>query len=277
MNKTTYRSTSFTLPSRNQFWKQCGLFDSILEYQECAHAFFQKAYTEEFSKSGVSHPDYIYMKAKELNVKLGYFDVPDYEKYLYGCYLIPSMGLFDTFLSDYIHDVNELRFKVKLNSKSKKTKFEQILKGLKINGFIPSFEPWNIDVYNYFRKRRNAIAHGLPDSCYATDLLKASKWIPQIKSRYPNWETFLDLSGEMTFYDFLLSTTNLKNISDIMTFGLEKHLNWEKIGRSHPSFINHSKVNKYHTLTNKKIDYIRNVIHNRYGITISDADCKRFF
>ena len=37
MKRNAYRGTSFNLPCNRKFWKKCGDFDSLIQFQECAY------------------------------------------------------------------------------------------------------------------------------------------------------------------------------------------------------------------------------------------------
>lgn len=275
MKRLTYRKTSFDIPSCKKLWENCGRFDSIIEFQECAHSDFKVSYMDAYTKDGISMPDYINKRSTELNIFLGHFNEPNYEDSLYGCYLIPPMSCFDAFLDEFLMDLKLLGFKkAKFNPKNKLTKFQQLQKILKANHIVVGFEPWNLDVYEYFRLRRNAVAHGLESTHYQSALAKATKWVSDIKARYNNFGDLLDSGGHMTFYDFLLCTTNIKNIGDLMTIALESKINWRRVGASYPKYINYKLMNGMDKA--KKIEYVRKCVQNMYSITLSDVQCKYF-
>lgn len=275
MNRSAYRKTTFNVPSCRKLWDNCGRFDSIIEFQECAHSDFKVSYMDAFSKDGISMPEYINKRSKELNFYLGHFNEPNYEDSLYGCYLIPPMSCFDAFLDEFVNDLRLLCFKkAKLNSRSPLTKFKQVENILKKNGILVGFELWNKDVYEYFRLRRNAVAHGLESSHYQAALAKAAKWKADLKVRYGNFGELLDTAGHLTFFDFLLCTTNVKNIADLMTIALEKGVNWRKVGKSHPRYIDYKQMNGM--TKDKKIEYVRKRVYTMYSITLTDVQCSYF-
>ena len=276
MNRSAYRKTTFNIPSCRKLWENCGRFDSIIEFQECAHSDFKVSYMDAFSKDGISMPEYVNKRSRELNIYLGHFNEPNYEDSLYGCYLIPPMSCFDAFLYEFVDDLKLLGFrKAKINTRSSLTKFKQVENILKKNGILVGFELWNKDVYEYFRLRRNAVAHGLDDSHFQSALVKAVSWKADIKSRYGNFGDLLDTGGHLTFYDFLLCTTNVKNIADLMTIAIETGINWRKVGKSHPKYIDYKQMNGMNR--DKKIEYIRKRVHAMYSITLTDVQCSYFF
>lgn len=275
MNKLVYRGTSFNVPSCRRFWDNCGRFDSIIEFQECAHSDFKVSYMDAYSRDGISMPDYVNKRSAELNIYLGHFNEPNYEDSLYGCYLISPMSCFETFLEEFVKDLKLLGFKkAKINPRSTQTKFQQVQKIFKINGINVRFEPWNKDIFEYFRLRRNAVAHGLESSHYQAALAKAATWRVDIKARYSNFGDLLDTGGHLSFYDFLLCTTNVKNMGDLMTLALENKVNWRKVGKSHPKYINYKLINGMDK--SKKIEYIRKCVQNMYSIQLSDTQCMYF-
>ncbi len=117
----------------------------------------------------------------------------------------------------------------------------------------------------------------LPETTYISAFNKAVKSRHLVNKTYPNQPNALTSYDKMTFDDFVVCTANLKNISDIITRTIEKKINWKKIGKSHPSWINYKKINAICSFEKqKKIDFVRKVIEVRYGVKLSNELCKSF-
>ena len=47
MKRHAYRGTSFDIPANKKFWKQCGEYDSLIQFEECCHRALLERYNEE--------------------------------------------------------------------------------------------------------------------------------------------------------------------------------------------------------------------------------------
>lgn len=47
MKRHEYRGTSFDIPANKKFWKQCGDYDSLIQFEECCHRALLERYKEE--------------------------------------------------------------------------------------------------------------------------------------------------------------------------------------------------------------------------------------
>ena len=138
-------------------------------------------------------------------------------------------------------------------------------------------EQYKLDLLDYTRLRRNAIAHDLPASTYFDAFNKVAKHKADFLKIYPNQKAILSSYDNFGFDDFILCTANLKNISDMLTVAIGRKLDWKKIGKSKPSYINYGKIKGYGPLENeRKITHIQNTIQTIYGIKLSEKECKYF-
>ena len=278
MNRLSYRGTSFNLPSNKNSWTVCGELDSISELQECARRKFMMLYDEKkVSNPGFSFSDFTKEQAAVTGVHLGEFKVQNYEDRLFSSYLIYPFSVFDTFLDDFVSDLKKLNITLKVGKKASKTeKLTQILKQLRGRGIKPVIEPFKIDLSDYYRIRRNVVAHNLPASKYKTAFTKVYTHRSDILSIYPNQANALDKSMSMSYDDFIVCTANLKNISDLLTIAVGKSVNWEKVGKSRPSWMDYKQLKTMHFETEKKIEHIRTTVRSLYGVSLTDKECKAF-
>ena len=278
MNRLSYRGTSFNLPSNKNLWKVCGELDSISELQECARRKFMMLYDEKkVSNPEFTFPDFTKEQAAVTGVHLGEFKVQNYEDRLYSSYLIYPFSVFDTFLDDFVSDLKKLNITLTVREKaSKPEKLSQILKQLRGRRIIPVIEPFKMELFDYYRTRRNVVAHNLPVSTYKTAFTKVYTHRSDILSIYPNQANALDKSMSMSYDDFIICTANLKNISDLLTIAVGKSVNWEKIGKSRPSWMDYKQLKTMHFETEKKIGHIRTTVRSLYGVSLTDKECKAF-
>lgn len=278
MNRLSYRGTSFNLPSNKNLWTVCGELDSISELQECARRKFMMLYDEKkVSNPGFSFSDFTKEQAAVTGVHLGEFKVQNYEDRLFSSYLIYPFSVFDTFLDDFVSDLKKLNITLKVGKKASKTeKLTQILKQLRGRGIKPVIEPFKMDLFDYYRIRRNVVAHNLPASKYKTAFTKVYTHRSDILSIYPNQANALDKSMSMSYDDFIVCTANLKNISDLLTTAVGKSVNWEKVGKSRPSWMDYKQLRTMHFETEKKIGHIRTTVRSLYGVSLTDKECKAF-
>lgn len=279
MKRYAYRGTSFDIPANKKFWKQCGDYDSLIQFEECCYRALLERYKEEKSKdNSLSFELFTKKIAIETKVNQGFFDFDNYENSLYASYLIYPYGAFDCFIQDIIKDLKDFLINIKIDKqKGKGTKLSQLLKQLKTRGIDVKIEQFKKDLFEYYRLRRNSVAHMLPETTYISAFNKSVKSRHLVNKTYPNQPNALTSYDKMTFDDFVVCTANLKNISDIITRTIEKKINWKKIGKSHPSWINYKKINAICSFEKqKKIDFVRKVIEVRYGVKLSDELCKSF-
>lgn len=278
MNRKLYRGTSFNLPSNKKLWTVCGELDSISELQECARRKFMMIYDErKVTDPSISFPDFTSEQAAITGVHLGEFKVQNYEDKLFSSYLIYPFSVFDTFLDDFVSDLKKLNIKLKVGKKaSKPEKLAQILKQLRGRKIKPNIDQFKIDLFDYYRIRRNVVAHNLPDIKYKSVFSKIYAHRSDILSIYPNQANALDKSMSMSYDDFIICTANLKNIADLLTVEVGKSINWEKIGKSRPSWIDYKQLKGMHFDTDKKIGHVRTTLRSIYGVSLTDKECKAF-
>ena len=173
--------------------------------------------------------------------------------------------------------MKKLNITLKVGKKASKTeKLTQILKQLRGRGIKPVIEPFKMDLFDYYRIRRNVVAHNLPSSKYKTAFTKVYTHRSDILSIYPNLTNALDKSMSISYDDFIVCTANLKNISDLLTIAVGKSVNWEKVGKSRPSWMDYKQLKTMHFETEKKIGHIRTTVRSLYGVSLTDKECKAF-
>lgn len=279
MKRHAYRGTSFDISANKKFWKQCGEYDSLIQFEECCHRALLERYNEEKSKDhSLSFKLFTNKIAAGTKVNLGFFDFDNYENSLYASYIIYPYGAFDCFIQDIIKNLKDLLINIKIDKyKGKGTKLSQLIKQLKTKGIDVKIEQFKKDLFDYYRLRRNSVAHMLPETTYIRAFKKIVKSRHLVNKTYPNQPKALTSYDKMTFDDFVVCTANLKNISDIITCAIEKNINWKKIGESRPYWINYKKINAICSFEKqKKIDFVRKVIEGRYGVGLSDELCESF-
>ena len=278
MNRSSYRGTSFNLPSNKKLWTVCGELDSISELQECARRKFMMLYDErKVGEPSITFPDFTKEQAGLTGVHLGEFKVQNYEDKLFSSYLIYPFSVFDTFLDDFVSDLKKLNIKLKVGKKaSKPEKLAQILKQLRGRKIKPNIDQFKMDLFDYYRIRRNVVAHNLPALKYKSSFSKIYAHRSDILSIYPNQAKALDKSMSMSYDDFIVCTANLKNIADLLTVEVGKCINWEKIGKSRPSWIDYKQLKGMHFDTEKRIGHVRTTVRSIYGVSLTDKECKAF-
>lgn len=141
---------------------------------------------------------------------------------------------------------------------------------------MPNIDQFKFDLFDYYRIRRNVVAHNLSNSQYKSAFAKVLFHKSDILSNYPNQANALDVSMNMSYDDFIVCTANLKNIADLITVAVGKNINWEKVGKSHPSWMDYKQLNAIHFDIEKKIGHIRTTVKSLYGVTLTDKECKAF-
>ncbi len=259
-------------------WKICGELDSIIEFQECARRKFMMLYDEEkVTDPSITFSGFTREQSVLTGVNLGSFKEQDYEDKLFSSFLIFPFSVFDTFLDDFVSDLKMLNIKLKVNRKAgKKEKLTQILKQLKGRRIKPGIDQFKLDLFDYYRIRRNVVAHNLPASKYKAAYAKVLAHKTEVLAIYQSQRTVLDASMKMTYDDFIVCTANLKNIADLITVAVGKNVNWVKIGKSHPSWVDYNQLKGNPFDLDKKIRYIRALVGSKYGVSLSEKECKAF-
>lgn len=282
MKRNAYRGTSFNLPCNRKFWKKCGDFDSLIQFQECAYrALMDDLSKKQKANSALDLDNYMKFLAAQVHVNLGGFKLPDFQNYMYAAYLVYPYANFDCFLDELVGNLAQLGIKLKIRqAKSKKvsTKLIQVLKQLKNKGINVSIDSYKLEMFDFYRLRRNAVAHMLSGSMYISAFNKIQKSKKQVLKTYPHQPNALQSANQINFDDFIVCTANLKNIADIIVRAIESHINWKKIGKTHPKWIDYKVFNSFCPLERaRRIGYIKSKVASLYGVQLTDEECKCFF
>lgn len=80
MKRNAYRGTSFNLPCNRKFWKKCGDFDSLIQFQECAYrALMNDLSNKQKADSALVLDNYMKLLSAQVHVNLGGFKLPDFQ------------------------------------------------------------------------------------------------------------------------------------------------------------------------------------------------------
>lgn len=282
MKRNAYRGTSFNLPCNRKFWKKCGDFDSLIQFQECAYrALMNDLSNKQKADSALVLDNYMKLLSAQVHVNLGGFKLPDFQNYMYAAYLVYPYANFDYFLNELVEDLAQLGIKIKIQKtyyKKRCTKLCQVLRQLKSKGINVSIDSYKTEMFDFYRLRRNAVVHMLPVSTYISAFNKVQKSKNQVLKTYPHQPSALQSANQINFDDFIVCTANLKNIADIIVRAIECHINWKNIGKTHPKWIDYRGFNSIYLLDrDRRIGYIRSKVASLYGVQLTDEECKCFF
>lgn len=200
---------------------------------------------------------------------------------MYAAYLVYPYANFDYFLNELVEDLAQLGIKIQIQKtyyKKRCTKLCQVLRQLKSKGINVSIDSYKTEMFDFYRLRRNAVAHMLPVSTYISAFNKVQKSKNQVLKTYPHQPSALQSANQINFDDFIVCTANLKNIADIIVRAIECHINWKNIGKTHPKWIDYRGFNSIYLLDrDRRIGYIRSKVASLYGVQLTDEECKCFF
>lgn len=252
--------TTFSIPSYRDLKKSLGKYDALVEFLECSC----RAFLKNHENSGLSFNEYLAEESAEYGIHLRDLSLENYRHVINSSYLLFPYASFDEFINSY---KLEVRFLIDrgfiLINKDDASQFERLIISLNNIGINPEIPQIRKDLFDYYRLIRNSVAHnGVKKS---TGIYKRID-LNEIKSMYPTL-TGLQVEGFTDFDDFILCTANIKDISNLLTIALEKHINWVDIMcQNEVIFPRHKK----HNLKRKKT-YIINCIKARYGILLNDT------
>ena len=260
-NRSTYRKTTFDIPSNRKLWLTLGQYDALVEYQEVASRY----YLGTFDVEKESFDAFLSRTSTATGVRLNSISLANFRKKQYQGYLVFPNASFDNFVMDFVDDVRFLIDPAFALSKIDGSKFEKLLDALSQSGISPSIEKFKKDLYNYYRLLRNDVAH-----CLNQDYEKEYKAIDKIA--IAAFYTTLNEPKEksqLSFDDFVLCTANIKNIADLLTVSLLPHIDWkplvlrnkDKLIPRHVRFLHEGRTKRLHT-------YVLNCIRNLYGYTL---------
>ena len=254
------RKTTFSIPSYRNLKKSLGEYDALVEFLECSC----RAFLKNHENSGLNFNEYLAEESAEYGIYLIDLSLENYRHVINSSYLLFPYASFDEFISSYI---NEVCFLIKKDFefvyKKDASRFERLIISLNDIGINPEIPQIQIDLFNYYRLIRNSVAHKGVNNL--TSIYKRID-LNEIKSMYPTL-TGLQEEGITDFDDFILCTANIKDIANILTIALEKHINWVDIMRQNDDiFPKHKKYN-----LKRKKTYIINCLRIRYGVILNDS------
>lgn len=254
------RKTTFSIPSYRNLKKSLGEYDALVEFLECSC----RAFLKNHENSGLSFNEYLAEESAEYGIYLRDLSLENYRHVINSSYLLFPYASFDEFISSFI---NEVRFLIKkdfeLVCKKDASRFERLIVSIHDIGINPEIPQIQIDLFNYYRLIRNSVAHK-----GVNNLSSIYKRIDlnEIKSMYPTL-TGLQVEGVTDFDDFILCTANIKDIANILTIALEKHINWVDIMcQNDDIFPKHKKFSN-----RRKKTYLINWIRIKYGVILNDS------
>lgn len=250
-NRSTYRKTTFDIPSNRKLWLTLGQYDALVEYQEVASRY----YLGTFDVKKESFDAFLSRTSTATGVRLNSISLANFRKKQYQGYLVFPNASFDEFITDFVDDVRFLIDPAFALSKIDGSKFDKLLDALSQNGISPSIERFKKDLYDYYRLLRNDVAHSLNQ-----DYEKEYKAIDKIAitAFYPTLNEPNEKS-QLSFDDFILCTANIKNIADLLTVSLLPHIDWKQLVLSNKDklipkyvrFLHEGRTKRLHTHVEK--------------------------
>lgn len=251
-----------------RLWKELGGYDALVEYNECAlRQFVQK--WEQFKRSGNEYSEFIKEQASEVNIKLGYIDIEQYQQEIYRWYLIHPYGCVEKFVKEFKDDLKPFMIDINLDFEDR-TPLERLICGLKDAGVVVTIENFKLELDKYYHRLRNILAHRL-DKHEEEKLVRVFNKIPKDKvvEFYPTLTKALSDPLILTFDDYVLCTANLKNITDTLTTDSYLKIDWNKYsveGLTHKR----KDINRFQNNDKRLSSYIRQSISSHYGLIVDD-------
>lgn len=148
-------------------------------------------------------------------------------------------------------------------------RFDKVKDALGRKGIEPAIPIVHLDLYNYYRLLRNGVAH-----CSDSVFEKAYKRIDKnaVKGYYPTLSE-PQPKDSLGFNDFILCTTNIKNIADALTQSLFTHVDWKArcIANKETWLPRRSKFMS-ENCEKRMMNYINNTLVTFYGVKLSNDE-----
>lgn len=262
-NCSTYRNTTFNIPSNRKLWLTLGQYDALVEYQEVASRY----YLASFDIQKESFDAFLSRTSTATGVRLNSISLTNFREKQYQGYLVFPNASFDDFITDFVDDVRFLIDPAFALSNIDGSKLDKLLDALSQKGVSPSIEKFKKDLYDYYRLLRNDVAH-----CLNKDYKNEYKALD--KTAIANFYTTLNepkKKSQLSFDDFILCTANIKNIADLLTINLLPHIDWKQLvlknkGKLIPRYVRffqEGRTKRLHT-------YVLNRIKNLYGYALDE-------
>ena len=103
-NRSTYRKTTFDIPSNRKLWLTLGQYDALVEYQEVASRY----YLGTFDIKKESFDAFLSRTSTATGVRLNSISLANFRKKQYQGYLVFPNASFDEFITDFVDDVRFL-------------------------------------------------------------------------------------------------------------------------------------------------------------------------
>lgn len=156
-NRSTYRNSTFDIPSNRNLWLTLGQYDALVEYQEVASRY----YLGTFDVKKESFDSFLSRTSIVTGVRLNNISLANFrEKQIQGYLVFPNAS-FDDFITDFVDDVKFLIDPAFSLSKIDGSKFDKLVDALLQIGISPSIEKFKKELYDYYRLLRNDVAHSL--------------------------------------------------------------------------------------------------------------------
>ena len=156
-NCSTYRNTTFNIPSNRKLWLTLGQYDALVEYQEVASRY----YLASFDIQKESFDAFLSRTSTATGVRLNSISLTNFREKQYQGYLVFPNASFDDFITDFVDDVRFLIDPAFALSNIDGSKLDKLLDALSQKGVSPSIEKFKKDLYDYYRLLRNDVAHCL--------------------------------------------------------------------------------------------------------------------
>lgn len=262
-NRSTYRKTTFDIPSNRNLWLTLGQYDALVEYQEVASRY----YLGSFDAKKESFDTFLSRTSTATGVRLNSISLANFREKQYQGYLVFPNASFDDFIADFVDDVKLLIDPAFSLSKIDGSKFDKLLDALSQIGISPSIENFKKDLYDYYRLLRNDVAH-----CLNQDYTKEYKALD--KKAIAAFYTTLNEPKEksqLSFDDFILCTANIKNIADLLTVSLLPHIDWKQLVLDNKDKMIPKYVRFLHEGRKKRLQsYVSNCVRSLNGYTLDE-------
>ncbi len=253
------RNTPFSLPSYRDFKKDFGRYNALISFENlaCKHLLAEKKEGESIGK--------MLSRVSELYGGNLTDILPEYQAVIDKSFLNHPFACFEAYLEDFREEYKKyVNPHFSLVNGEGKSKLEQYLLSLKVDGIIPQISICQTDLYHYHRLIRNSCIHH--DSEY-TSLRNKYK---QVQKRLDELVELYDIKPsspeQFSFNDYVLCSTNINAIAELISIAVEKHINWEAIDFFEKGIVSRGRLRRLKDKKDRQIQYIHSSFISVFGI-----------
>lgn len=253
------RNTPFSLPSYKTFKRDFGRYNALISFESiaCKHLLAEKQQSETIGEM-LNRVSKIY--GRNLT------DVfPQFQEVIDKSFLNHPFACFESYLEDFRKDYKKyVNPGFSLVNGEGKSALEQYLLSLKSEGISPQINVCQTELYHYYRLIRNAcIHHESGDTSLRNKYNQVQKRANEINNLY---DMIPSSPEQFSFNDYVLCSTNINAIAELISISVEKHIDWGSIDYYDAKIVSRRRLSHWIDDKERQLNYINTSFMTLFGI-----------